>query len=133
MKIHLQSDFATKKNRSRRGEAKGRAKQRKGKDRMENEEFAYPYGGALYRTPGEIRSDIRRIAEQIREADRKLNIRDMIVETLCAEGGNPKKLILSLEALLEESHAALDTLGELEEKLDGLRAELEESRCRIRL
>lgn len=94
------------------------------------EEFEYPYGGRLYRTPGEIRTDIRRIAEAIREADQKLNIRDMVVETLCSAGGDPKKLISSLEDLLEESREALDTLGELEEKLDSLREELEESRCR---
>ena len=97
---------------------------------MRNEELAYPYG-ALYRTPGEIRTDIRRIAEQIREADRKLNIRDMVVETLCTTGGEPKRLIASLEELVEESRAALEHLGELETKLDELRAELEESRCRI--
>lgn len=97
---------------------------------MRNEELAYPYG-ALYRTPGEIRTDIRRIAEQIREADRKLNIRDMVVETLCTAGGEPKRLIASLEELVEESRAALEHLGVLEDKLDELRAELEESRCRI--
>lgn len=96
---------------------------------MENNDFAYPYG-SHYRTPGEIRTDIRRIAEQIRETDRKLNIRDMVVEALCATGGEPKKLIASLEEMVEESRAALDRLGGLEEKLDELRTELEESRCR---
>lgn len=100
---------------------------------MGNEEFEYPYGGALYRTPSEVRADIRRIADAIRETDSRLNIRDMVVETLCTVGGEPRRLIPSLEALVAESREALDSLGILEEKLDELRAELEESRCRILL
>lgn len=100
---------------------------------MRKEEFEYPYGGTLYRTPSEVRADIRRIAEAIREADSRLNIRDMVVETLCTVGGEPRRLIPSLEALLAEASEALETLGELEEKLDELREELEESRCHILL
>lgn len=129
MIFHMTSDFATENDPLRRGggaEAKNTGKEKI----MRTEEFEYPYGGTLYRTPGEIRTDIRRIAEKIREVDQRLNIRDMVVETLCTVGGDPKKLVTSLEGLVEDAHAALDTLGELEGKLDDLRAELEESRCR---
>lgn len=83
----------------------------------------------FYRSASEIRSDMRHIAEQIRETDEKLNIRDLLVESVYESGCGAPALITRLGGLVREAHRARDELCLLEEKLMLLQDELEEVRC----
>ncbi len=81
----------------------------------------------MYRTPEEIRRDMKRIHMAIEETTDMLNTRNLIVEALTAMAMNhPETWIPAIEELLEEARAALARLETLECALLGLREEIEE-------
>ena len=81
----------------------------------------------IYRTPAEIKADIRKISERIKETSSMLNIREMLVDILVSEHANsPDKLIPELEEAIAEARWALDSLKNLKEELDMLEDELKE-------
>ncbi len=83
----------------------------------------------IYRNPKEIRRDIRVINVKIKETNAMLNIREMLLDLLLNDSQNtPDKLILELEAALEEAKSAIEELSLLEEELSELEEELEEAK-----
>ena len=81
----------------------------------------------LYRSPREIREDIREIKLTISETGKKLNIRSLLLDMLVSEySDSPERLIPELEAAVSEAKEALDELRELNDELAGLEEELEE-------
>ena len=84
---------------------------------------------SIYRTPAEIKEDIRKISVSIKETSAMLNIRDLLVNILTSElASKPEKLIPELEDAIAEARWALDSLSKLKEELDSLEDELQEVR-----
>ena len=83
---------------------------------------------SLYRSPYEIRRDISRINEKIRETDGKINIRILLTDLLsrCSEDG-ADDYIPSLEGAILEADSVIDGLKELKGWLGELKRELEET------
>ena len=86
----------------------------------------------LYRSPCEIRRDMTRISKQIKEADEMLSVRNILVEMLdeCA-AGDPRKWIPELEDIIRDARASLNNLKRLENAIEDLSCELEESLCAV--
>ncbi len=83
----------------------------------------------IYRTPAEIKDDIRKISYAIKETSSMLNIRDLLVNILTSEfADKPERLIPELEEAISEARWALDSLNKLKEELDSLEDELQEVR-----
>ena len=83
----------------------------------------------LYRTPGEIKSDIKKISASIEETSSMLNIRELLINILMSERtASPEKLIPELWDAINEANLALASLHELKEELDSLEDELREVR-----
>ena len=88
----------------------------------------------LYRSPCEIRRDMTRISKQIKEADEMLSVRNILVELLSEwSEGDGAKWIPELEEIVRDARASLDNLRRLEEAIDDLSCELEESLCMMRI
>ena len=86
----------------------------------------------IYRSPQEIRSDIRDISSKIRESSEMLNIRSLLTELLMSErSDSPERLIPELEGTIEEASLALARMRELSEELSLLEEELSEVRWQI--
>ena len=84
---------------------------------------------SIYRTPAEIKDDIRKISYAIKETSSMLNIRDLLVNILTSEfADKPERLIPELEEAISEARWALDSLNKLKEELDSLEDELQEVR-----
>ncbi len=84
-------------------------------------------GPTIYRSPAEIREDIRYIKEKIRGVNEALNLREMLTSILAGErSGEPEMLVETLSEVVEEAKSALDELRGLEEELCELEAELGE-------
>ena len=86
----------------------------------------------LYRAPEEIRRDIRKITEKIKETDEQLSVRSILLEMLgeCTIG-DPKKWIPELRETVEEAERSLAALTRLRKSLDYLECELEETLCAL--
>ena len=83
----------------------------------------------IYRSPEEIRRDIRNISVRIQETSSMLNIRELLINILTSERADkPEKLIPILEQTVEEARCALDTLSRLKDELTMLEEELREVR-----
>ena len=84
-------------------------------------------GPTIYRSPAEIREDIRYIKEKIKSVNLALNLREMLTSILDGErGGEPEMMIDVLSDVVEEAKSALEELRGLEEELYELEAELGE-------
>ena len=83
----------------------------------------------IYRSPEEIKRDMRAISVRIEETSSMLNIRELLINILMSERANcPEKLIPELEEAIIEARFALETLTGLKEELDLLEEELGEVR-----
>ena len=85
----------------------------------------------VYRGLGEIRDDIKRIAERIKETNRRLNLRSILLDIVDVEraaGDNPAIWIPELTDAIDEARSAYESLSELREELSCLREELREAR-----
>ena len=83
----------------------------------------------LYRTPAEIKSDIRDISIRIKEVESLLNIRSLLMDMLTsAAQREPRKWIPEIEEVVREAAQTLDELRRLKESLDELYEEWREAR-----
>ena len=83
----------------------------------------------IYRSPEEIKKDIRAISVRIEETASMINIRELLINILTKERVTPpEKLIPELEDAIIEARFALDSLVSLKEELDSLEEELGEVR-----
>ena len=84
---------------------------------------------ALYRSPTEIRREIREISKRISEAEEMLSVRNIIL-ALVSEWAElePERWIEELEETVEEARDALRALDNMKETLIDLRSELDEAR-----
>ena len=83
----------------------------------------------LYRTPAEIKSDIKEIKEEISDIYSMINIRSLLMDILVSERINdPQKLIPELADTLALANEALSQLKELEDELYELKEELAEAK-----
>lgn len=90
----------------------------------------------IYRTTTEIRRDMERISDKIKEANDKLSLRSMLLDLVDAtrdEGEDPAYWIPELTAALNEARSAYDSLCELREELSALYDEMRETRWAIRV
>lgn len=86
----------------------------------------------LYRHPNEIAGDIRIIKERIEKIKEQLNVRSILGEVIMAYSkSEPDEWIPRLSEITSEAEETLDELNQLSETLDGLRDELEETRCAL--
>lgn len=83
----------------------------------------------LYRTPAQIKEDIKEIKEEISDIYSMINIRSLLMEILVSERINdPEKLIPELADTLALANEALSELKGLEEELCELKEELAEAK-----
>ena len=90
----------------------------------------------IYRTTTEIRRDMERITDKIKEANDRLCLRSMLLDLVDAtrdEGEDPAYWIPELTAALNEARVAYDTLCELKDELSCLYEEMRETRWAIRV
>ena len=86
----------------------------------------------IYRNPAQIKRDIGRISESIKETNEMLNIRSLVTEILNDERlGSPENLIPALLETVNEAEKALTMMRELENELSLLKEELYEVKMRI--
>ena len=86
----------------------------------------------IYRTVGEIRRDIRDISQKIADADKMMNIRSLLIDILASDRyDDPRAMIPELYDAIAEANDALKGLKALNEELDALREELNETKCEI--
>lgn len=87
----------------------------------------------LYRAPEEIRRDIRRITEKIKEADEMLSVRsillDLVSECLVSD---PHKWIPELRETALLADESLRAMKRLCESLGYLEEELEDTLCALK-
>ncbi len=87
----------------------------------------------IYRTPSEIRADIKEISESIDETLDMLNVRDMLLNMIISENReSPEKLVLELASAISEAESAQRRLSGLREELSMLEDELVEVRELLR-
>ena len=97
--------------------------------RPENAFFGIP--PILYRSPSQIKRDIREIKERIEEINERTNIRSLLFDMLVDSNENPKLVVEVLSEALTEAEEALMKLSELEEELSELERELMEVKCEL--
>lgn len=84
----------------------------------------------LYRSSKEIKTDIRRIAIKIKDAESMLNVRSLLMDMLTAAADSePQKWIPEIEEVVREASETLDELRALKESLDELFDEWKEAKC----
>ena len=83
----------------------------------------------LYRSPGEIRRDIRTLLRKIKESEEMLSVRNILLEVMSEwSAAEPERWMDELEETLAEARESLEKLNELKEGLEELREELRESK-----
>ena len=84
----------------------------------------------LYRSPAEIRRDMLKISERIKENEEMLSVHNLLIEMIptWAEQA-PDKWIPELEETVAEAQEALENLKRLQYALEELSRELEEVKC----
>ncbi len=90
----------------------------------------------IYRTTTEIRRDMERISNKIKEANERLSLRSILLDLVDAtrdEGEDPAYWIPELTAALGEARVAYDSLCELKDELSALYDEMRETRWAIRV
>ncbi len=86
----------------------------------------------LYRNPEQIRRDMARISDKIREAEEMLSIRNILIEMISEWSlTSPEKWISELEETVAEARCALENLKKLNLALDELTDELAEAKCAV--
>ena len=91
--------------------------------------IAYPHPNT-YRSPDEIARDMAGIARSIRDMEDRLNLRDVLVETLYRScSATDRDAIAKLQHALWDAREALAGIGALREDLCLLEEELEVYRC----
>jgi len=94
---------------------------------------AYGTPITIYREPDEIRSDIVRVKDAIREINSRLNVREIMFEMINKEEKlSPEEIVNLLEDMLSEAESALARLSELRDELSLLEEELYEVKCEIK-
>ena len=90
----------------------------------------------IYRTTTEIRRDMERISDKIKEANDRLSVRSILLDLVDAtrdEGDNPAYWIPELTAALEEARVAYESLCEFKDELSALYEEMRETRWAMRI
>lgn len=89
----------------------------------------YPMGYAIspLRSPGEIRAEMAEIAHRMEGLRERLNVREMLLDSL-AGAGDMEAACRQARAAAEEAEAARDEFLALERELGMLSDELEEAR-----
>ena len=83
----------------------------------------------IYRRPSEIRSDIAEIKARIDETDNMINVRSLLLDTLCEfADGDPDKWLPEIEEIVAEARETLEHLSSLERTLSDLEDELKRTR-----
>lgn len=83
----------------------------------------------VYRRPSEIRNDIAEIKARIAETDNMINVRSLLLDTLCEfADGDPDKWLPEIEEIVEEARQTLECLSSLERTLSDLEDELKRTR-----
>ena len=84
----------------------------------------------LYRSPDEIRRDMRSIIEEITEKEEMLSVHNLLLEMIPSWAEeSPQRWIPELETMVAEACEALDTIKRLKETLELLALELEDVIC----
>ena len=86
----------------------------------------------IYRSPAEIKEDMREIKMKIDKVNSMLNIRELLLDMLAEQSDTSKKVVTDLISLLSEAREALAELSELEVELSALEEELMEVQCILR-
>ncbi len=86
----------------------------------------------IYRSPAEIKEDMREIKSRIDKVNSMLNIRELLLDMLSEQSGSSQKVVTDLINLLSEAREALSELSELEGELSTLEEELTEVQCILR-
>ena len=83
----------------------------------------------LYRSPEKIRKDIFEIKTKIESVDSMLNVRNILTAMIdeCAVG-EPEKWIPALSSIVADAEETLEHLKSLQESLDILTEELEDTK-----
>ncbi|MBQ8372553.1 MAG: hypothetical protein IJX38_06435 [Clostridia bacterium] len=82
----------------------------------------------MYRSVGDIGRDINIIKERISEANSRLNIRQMLDAAMGdIPTDEPSRLIGELSRIVTEAEETLEDLARLNESLDGLSREMEDT------
>lgn len=90
----------------------------------------------IYRTTAEIRRDMERISNKIKEANERLSLRSILLDLVDAtrdEGEDPAYWIPELTAALNEARVAYESLCEFKDELSELYDEMRETRWAIRV
>ena len=83
-----------------------------------------------YRSSSEIRHDMKNIIDQLEEMEKKLDLRDLVVEALYkSEAQKPNQLIEDLYILLDDAERAHGEIDRLREALAMLGEELADARA----
>ena len=86
----------------------------------------------IYRSIGEIRKDMRDISNKIAKTDEMLNVRSLLLDMLASEYySDPKVMIPDLYEAIAEANDALKGLHTLNNELEALREELNETKCEL--
>ncbi len=79
----------------------------------------------IYRSPAEVRRDIREIKNKIEDINLMLNIRSVLTDIMADErAGSPERLAPVLREAIADVEEAVSELSALEEELAALREEL---------
>ena len=82
----------------------------------------------IYRAPNAIREDILEIRKKIDEVDAMLNVRTILNSVIDDYAdGEPEKWIPALTEIVLDAEETLDRLKKLQQTLDGLMEELEDT------
>lgn len=88
--------------------------------------------GTAYRSPREIREDIRAVSERVARMREGLDFREILGQMLAEYAdAAPSSWIPALEAAVAEAEESLRTLGQLEQTLTALGQELADVRAAI--
>ena len=91
--------------------------------------YTYPTGHT-YRHPRQIARDMSEISRRIHIMEEKLNVRDLLVETLYQSEEAPSVGVIGIvEELLADTKETLARMASLRESLAMLEEELEVCRC----
>ena len=83
-----------------------------------------------YRSPAEIRHDMKNIIDQLEQMEKKLDLRDLVVEAIYKnETKKPNRLFEELHILLDDAERAHGEIDRLRETLAMLGEELADARA----
>ena len=87
-------------------------------------------GVRMYRSPSQIRADIKRVRAGLDEIYSMLNVRNLLADMLAEYAEQrPERWIRALEEVISEAEHLLRRAKGLEESLKELKEELDEVKC----